>query len=110
MRPLVLHATVLNTIYARGKKGVKAKGQRGERKRGGERKWRDGKFDARYLIDRYEHMVWMEGVRIEKVAICEMGAKDVVEEEEGESVGNDPNEPRIAQQEYKEIASVELPG
>ena len=72
--------------------------------------WRDGKFDAGYLIDRYEDMVWMEGVRVEKVAICEMGAKDVVVEEEGESVGNGLKEPRIVQQEYKEIASVELPG
>ena len=88
---------------------MKAKGQSGEKKRGGERKWRDGKFDAGYLIDRYENMAWMEGVRIEKVAICEMGAKDVVQEE-GESVGNGQKEPRMVQQEYKEIASVELPG
>ncbi|KAM0794746.1 kinase A anchor protein [Usnea florida] len=101
-RPLVLHATVLNTIYAREKKGGTRKGQKGGKG------WWGGKFDARYLIERYENMVWMEGIRIEKVAICEMGAKDVVEEEEGARVGNEEGR-RVVQQEYKEIASVDLP-
>ena len=55
-------------------------------------------------------MVWMEGIRIEKVAICEMGAKDVVVEEDGARVGNSQQGQSIVQQEYKEIASVELPG
>lgn len=41
----------------------------------------------------------MSAVRIEKVAICEMGARDVLEGEDG----------RVVDQVYKEIASVELP-
>lgn len=106
---MVLHATVLNTIYARGKKGGTRKGQSGEKGRRGRINRRDGKFDATYLMERYENMVWMEGVRVEKVAICEMGAKDVVVEEEAGSVGDGQDEQRMQQQEYKEIASVELP-
>lgn len=73
-------------------------------------KGRDGKFDATYLVKRYEDMVWMEGVRVEKVAICEMGAKDVAVEEEGARVGNGDGSEKLVAQEYKEIASVELPG
>lgn len=47
--------------------------------------------------------VWADDVRVEKVAICEMGARDVREEGEGEGDG------RVVDQVYKEIASVELP-
>lgn len=46
-------------------------------------------------------MRWVEDVRIEKVAICEMGARDVLEGE-GEGVV-------VVDQVYREIASVELP-
>lgn len=55
---------------------------------------------ARYGDD----AVWADNVRLEKVAICEMGAKDVREGEEEEE-GNG----RVVDQVYKEIASVELP-
>lgn len=56
---------------------------------------------ARYGND----AVWAADVRVEKVAICEMGAKDVREEGDREGEGDG----RVVDQVYKEIASVELP-
>ncbi|KAL8993757.1 MAG: hypothetical protein Q9169_006103 [Polycauliona sp. 2 TL-2023] len=56
------------------------------------------KFDARELVERYEGFEWAKGVRIERVAICEMGAKKI-KDEKGEVIG----------EEYTEVASVALP-
>ena len=53
-RPLLLHATLVNTIYVPG-----VRGSRG---------------DARDVLGRYEDTVWGRG-RVEKVVICRMGAK-----------------------------------
>lgn len=96
-RRLTLHATIVNTIYAKRASGS------------GKKRWGkgSGKFDATGLVARYgDDAVWADNVRLEKVAICEMGAKDVREgEEEGEEEGNG----RVVDQVYKEIASVELP-
>ncbi|KAI2468255.1 kinase A anchor protein [Annulohypoxylon bovei var. microspora] len=59
-RPLLLHATILNTIYVKGrKKGRKEKLL----------------IDASGILDRYDDFVWMEDVPVEKIAICRMGAK-----------------------------------
>jgi activating signal cointegrator complex subunit 1 len=60
-RPLLLHATILNTIYVKGRNRAK----------------RHEKLtvDARGILDRYEDFVWMEEVALEKIAICRMGAK-----------------------------------
>lgn len=66
-RPLLLHATMLNTLY------VKA-GHRGKRR---ERLT----VDARGVLDRYDDFVFMRDVTPEKVAICRMGAK---EQEDGD--------------------------
>jgi activating signal cointegrator complex subunit 1 len=63
-RPLLLHATILNTIYVKGS-GGKKKGKGRERLM----------IDARGILSRYEDQVWMEDVEVEKVAICKMGAK-----------------------------------
>ncbi|KAK8006397.1 hypothetical protein PG991_012694 [Apiospora marii] len=65
-RPLLLHATILNTIYVKGEKG--AGGRHGKRR---ER----FTFDARDILDRYDDFVWMKDVPVEKIAICRMGAK-----------------------------------
>jgi activating signal cointegrator complex subunit 1 len=35
-------------------------------------------FDARDVVVKYEDFEWMTDVRIEKIAICKMGAKKVV--------------------------------
>lgn len=69
-RPLLLHATIVNTIYVKGKK---------EARRG--KKW-DRKVieDAQAILDRYEDQVWMQDVPLEKIAICRMGAKPIVKD------------------------------
>ncbi|KAI1175767.1 kinase A anchor protein [Nemania sp. FL0916] len=65
-RPLLLHATILNTIYVKGRKASK----------GGKGRHRDKlTIDARQILERYDDYVWMEDIPIEKVAICKMGAK-----------------------------------
>ncbi|KAI1136601.1 kinase A anchor protein [Hypoxylon sp. FL0543] len=60
-RPLLLHATVINTIYVKGRN----RGKRHEKLT----------IDARGILDRYGDFVWMEEVPVEKIAICRMGAK-----------------------------------
>ncbi|KAI4859532.1 kinase A anchor protein [Hypoxylon rubiginosum] len=62
-RPLLLHATIVNTIYVKG------------RNRKGAKRHEKLTVDARGILDRYDDFVWMENIPIEKIAICEMGAK-----------------------------------
>jgi activating signal cointegrator complex subunit 1 len=113
-RPLRLHATILNTIYAKPKRGgkgrpkkqdeVKSKEQESAspqqeeddnasigstaesnppaaEKREGHgpdaRSWM--KFDARTLIEQYKDFIWAEGVRVDRVCICKMGAKKLLD-------------------------------
>ncbi|CZT41517.1 uncharacterized protein RSE6_01264 [Rhynchosporium secalis] len=72
-RPLLLHATIVNTIYAKGLR--KAGGSRGGRGgRGGMKKERL-ELDAREVVREWENFTWMESVRVEKVALLKMGAK-----------------------------------
>lgn len=79
-RPLLLHATILNTIY------VKRDGAA----RGGRRKKRDKlTIDARQILDRYSDYLWMEDVPIEKIAICRMGAKRLEDGDEAYEVEAD---------------------
>ena len=66
-RELKLHATIVNTIYAKGQ----PRGRRGGKER--------FKIDARELVERWRDHLWAE-VLVDKVVICEMGAK---EDEEG---------------------------
>ena len=68
-RPLKLHATILNTLYASGK--GKARGRK-----------KPVLIDATRLIEECRDLVWAENVTLERVAICEMGAEKVVEGEE----------------------------
>ena len=124
-RPLKLHATVLNTIYAKaGGRGGRARGGGGigrgvgvgagagdagndagaadgtgvdpipDRSRGhGPNARAPLRFDASGLLERFEGFVWAEGLRVDKVAICKMGARKVLDEggavvgEEYEEVG-----------------------
>ena len=85
-RELKLHATLVNTIYAKGRKsqghGSKANAPM--------------KIDARALLDKYADFVWAKDVVLDRIAICEMGAKKRIES--GEVVG----------EEYTEVASVPL--
>lgn len=147
-RPLKLHATVLNTIYAgkvyprgskvnymkaiKGAEPVSAETISQDEKASNEerheeenpdhepkehealetqanppdqigkkrnRKKRDvNQFDARELLARYADFKWARDVRIEKLAICEMGAKKTIDEEG-----------RVVGEEYTEIAFVAMP-
>lgn len=56
-RPLLLHATVFNTLYY-AKKPEKGK-----------------RFDAKVLMEKWEQVGWVSDLKIERVAIWEMGAK-----------------------------------
>lgn len=88
-RPLLLHATVVNTIYVKNGGGgsSSSRGGRG-RGRGGGGGGRGQRerltVDARDIINRYEDHVWVEGMPVEGVRICRMGAKKVEREDGGE--------------------------
>lgn len=83
-RPLRLHATVYNTRYITPR-------QQG-------RDGRSPQVDARALVKEYKDHVWADEVRLERIAICEMGA---------EKVRNEAGQ--VVDEVYREIASVELP-
>lgn len=87
-RNLKLHATIVNTIYAKGRNsqghGPNAKAPL--------------KIDARALLEEYKDFVWAENVVLDRIAICEMGAKRRMDDN-GNVVG----------EEYTEVVSVTLP-
>lgn len=87
-RPLKLHATVVNTIYA-GKAGGKGRG------RGGGKPL---EIDAAALIERYKDFDWARDVKIDKVAICRMGAKKIFDEQ-GE----------VIEEQYEAVAEKTMP-
>lgn len=102
-RQLKLHATIVNTIYAKGKKMPFKPGS--VQQAGDDRSQGHGpnanaplKIDARDVLERYEDFVWAESVVLDRVAICEMGAKKILDGE-----GN------VKGEEYSEVASVALP-
>ncbi|KAI9869410.1 MAG: hypothetical protein M1813_000199 [Trichoglossum hirsutum] len=85
-RPLLLHATILNTTYAtkRGEGHGSVKGKI--------------TFDASEIVSRYEGFVFMKDMRVENVAICRMGARKIVNEETG-----------FATERYEIVQEVSLP-
>ena len=85
-RVFKLHATIVNTIYAREAKS-------------GKKRWSkdSGKIDATKLIERYKDYEWLKDTTLDRIAICEMGAKKIMEGEE------------VIDQVYTEVASVPLP-
>jgi activating signal cointegrator complex subunit 1 len=119
-----LHATILNTIYARrkgGGEGAAKKKGRGEGGAGTEEDATDGevekeaeketgekrqshassakgprRFDASKLVGLYEDFVWADNVRIDRVQICKLGAKKVWSGVEGES--------EVVDEQYKVVA------
>lgn len=62
-RPLLLHATVVNTIYVKG--------------RNGQRRRERLMLDARDLLGAYEDHVWLDQHEVRSVALCRMGAQPV---------------------------------
>lgn len=139
-RQLKLHATIVNTIYAKGRKKrlprSKVKEQTPKREQAeptdesmelvakadatedhevlstengadatDDRSQGHGpdanaplKIDARAILEKYKDFVWAKGVVLDRVAICEMGAKKKL----------DANGVVITE-EYSEVASVALP-
>ncbi|KAH6605026.1 hypothetical protein Trco_006733 [Trichoderma cornu-damae] len=66
-RPLLLHATIVNTIYVRNNGGGRARGKGRERPT----------IDARHLLSRYDDYLWAEDMPVTRVALCRMGARPV---------------------------------
>jgi activating signal cointegrator complex subunit 1 len=93
-RPLLLHATLLNTVYVpvvRSRSGGPGAGH-------GRNKAKMT-IDAREILERYSEISWMDDIRVEKVAICRMGARSVRDED-----GNE-----IEDQEYVVEGEVDMP-
>ena len=86
-RKLKLHATIFNTIYA--KKTVRSR--------------RDPnvkaplRVDATDILRTYKNYVWANDVVLDRIAICEMGTKKVLDDR-----GN------VKSEEYTEVASISL--
>ncbi|KAK3704180.1 hypothetical protein LTR37_014020 [Vermiconidia calcicola] len=110
-RQLKLHATVVNTIYAKGRKRPprhSAEQKAGESSQVGEQADEAQghgpkanaplKIDASAIIEKYREFIWAESVVLDRVAICEMGAKKVTDDE-----GN------VVSEEYTEVAKISLP-
>lgn len=154
-RPLKLHATIVNTIYAKGRKrSRKTREQTNKQQKnpgvneikveestlddqkqgseaevedhkakettaqpsgqtasnGGEAGHNDGttghgpnadaplKINAVGILERYKEYVWADDFVLDRVAICEMGAKKIFNEK-GE----------VVSEEYKEVATLSLP-
>lgn len=97
-RPLKLHATILNTIYAPKSK----KKEQGSRIQSGPEPKTKGawgkhfKFDATQILERYAESEWAVDVRLEKLSLCRMGARKVVENGE------------VVDEEYEEVDYVSL--
>ena len=87
---MLLHATVVNTIYASGRQHD----GRGHGPRPNERL----SLDAERLIETYRDFIWASDIAVERIDICRMGAEKVLDIE-----GKDTGEV-----EYKVIGSKKL--
>ncbi|EPE08743.1 hypothetical protein F503_04330 [Ophiostoma piceae UAMH 11346] len=89
-RPLLLHATIVNTVYVgsggRGGRGGRGGGRGGRGGHGGGRGGGKITFDARDLIEQYEDFLWMDNVPTKKVALCRMGAQTTAMDDDGEVI------------------------
>ncbi|KAK0871759.1 hypothetical protein LTR87_012754 [Friedmanniomyces endolithicus] len=135
-RPLRLHATIVNAIYAKSRKQRPLKrtergdspepcengeGSAGTTRHNDKYNGEDGgvstaepddrsqghgpkanaplKMDATALLATFEDFVWAEGVALDRVSICEMGAKKVLDVDG-----------RVVDEQYTEVASVPIHG
>jgi len=78
-RPLLLHATVLNTVYVPAVR--RESGRDGHRSKKSKLV-----IDARTLLEDWVDFEWMRDVKVENVAICRMGAQRVEGEDDEEYV------------------------
>lgn len=97
-RPLKLHATVLNTIYApKSRRQPQEAGTKSETGVSKKKLWgKHFKFDATEILDRYAEFEWAIDVRLEKLSLCRMGAQKVIVDRE------------LVDQEYEEVDCVSL--
>lgn len=81
-RQLKLHATIVNTIYAKGRKGASRTSLDGKLVDGvhghGPSANAPLKIDARPLLEIYQDHMWASNIVLDRVAICEMGAKKML--------------------------------
>ncbi|GIZ40806.1 hypothetical protein CKM354_000413000 [Cercospora kikuchii] len=113
-RPLKLHATVVNTIYAKGRKKPTQKpvtitsdgrvlsasaGESSEDRSQGHGPTANAplKIDSRALLARYKDHVWAS-IDLDRIAICEMGTKKIT-----------AADGTIIDAQYTEVASALLP-
>lgn len=105
-RALKLHATVVNTIYAKGRKrpqrpqAAAREGSEGKNDRSsghGPNANAPLKIDATSILEKYKDYVWAENVVLDRIAICEMGAKKILDDQ-----GN------VKAEEYTEVATISL--
>lgn len=98
-RPLKLHATIVNTIYAKGRRNRAGAASSDSGSAGhGPNANAPLKIDATTLLQEYQDFVWAENLVLDRIAICEMGAKKITDTQ-GEEVD----------QEYTEVATLALP-
>jgi activating signal cointegrator complex subunit 1 len=111
-RPLLLHATLVNTVYIRDKKSALAaqgssssSSSAANRGRGGGRHGRRKaklEFDATTLMQRHADRVWLDALPLDRLAICRMGAKTVVR------AGTAPGDEDEEDAEYEVEAEIEF--
>ena len=90
-RPLRMHATIVNTLYAKRPRNEHRGSGNGRRNRSVE------KINATALLEEFTACEWAADVRIERVSICEMGAKKEIVDGV------------VVNEKYTEVATVPLP-
>lgn len=79
-RPLLLHATIINTIYNRPQGHSDKNGESQVHGLSNRRlNRRPKRFEATELIEKYAQFEWAKDFRVEKVSICKMGAEKIME-------------------------------
>lgn len=104
-RELKLHATIVNTIYAKSKSRRLPSRASGPASAQDDRSHGHGpnanvslKFDATAILEKFNDFVFAESVVLDRVTICEMGAKKIMD-----------SNGRVVAEEYTEVAMVKLP-
>ncbi len=94
-RPLLLHATMVNTVYAKGRMPSggedSQEDEEAEQPRKDRRSRRRQKrltIDATALISQYSGVVLVENIQLEKLTICKMGAKPILDQD-GHIIGEE---------------------
>ncbi|OJD31839.1 akap7 2 5 rna ligase-like domain protein [Diplodia corticola] len=116
-RPLKLHATVVNTTYAKtrgrhGKGFIRSGTGSSEQSKEGTAEASTGtstghgpnarapiRLDATPLLSKYADHIWADSIHVDRVSICKMGAKKILN-----------SQGIVVSEEYEQIASAEIRG